>query len=229
MAVITKYSLAESISNILNGGQNPTAASPGLPEIKIAVAQAINKLLKTDYFQTNMPEGERIPNGSVLALYENIAVESWNGKSRSELTLKPLKLPRNMGVFAIYPKWTSNSNYDLDKEFIPLQMGQGGLLKSQPLISDLLGQIGYEVFGEHIIYTRDLTAISSTVVVAIRLVVMDISLYGDFDMLPILPEMEMDVINMVLEMYRQQGTPDKLVDPSVNEQRNIPLTQQRMS
>jgi hypothetical protein len=218
------------VSNILNGGQIPVAASPNLPEIKVALGQVINKMLKTEYFQVNMPDGERIPNGMVLGLYPDIAVEAWNGKSRCDLPVKPIKLPRDMGVFAIYPKWESNGNYELDKQFIPLQMGQAGMLKSQSLVSDLLGQVGYEVFGGQVLFTKDLTAISPQVKVAMRLVIMDISQYSDYDMLPLPPEMEFDVINATVDLYKaKQGTPDKLADPSVNEQRNIPLPQQRMA
>jgi hypothetical protein len=179
--------------------------------------------------QSNIPMGELIPNGAVLGLYEGIAVEAYNGKSRASLPVKPQKLPRNMGVWAIYPKWNTNEDYELDKEFIPLQMGQGGLLKSQRLISELLGQVGYEVFGDKVIFTRNLKAISQDVVLAMRLVILDIAEYGDWDLLPIPPEMEMDVIMAVVEMYKPQGIPDKTVDPAVSEQKDVPITQQRQA
>ena len=134
-----------------------------------------------------------------------------------------------MGVWAVYPKWEANGYYELDKEFIPLEMGQGGLLKSQRLISDLLGQIGYERFGEKLIFTKDLKGISQDVVLAMRLVILDIDKYDDWTMLPIPPEMEFDVVNEVVKMYKDQGIPDKTVDPSTSEQKDVPITQQRMS
>lgn len=229
MAVVTIYRLAEEINRILSGGDIPTATNVTIPEIKIAIGQAINQLLKTDWFQTKTEFDETIPNGSVLGLYEDILVTSSNGKSKSTLPIKPLKLPRNMGVFAIYPKTSENGDYDLDKEFIPLQMGQGALLKSQVLINDLLGQIGYECYGNEIRYTKDLTAIYPYIRVAMRLVIMDISQYDDYDALPILPEHEMQVKQMVIAMYSKEPIADKLVDSDVKENVAVPIIQQRQS
>lgn len=231
MAIITRYSLAEAAASIIHGGKVGVASTPSINTLKVAVGQVINKLLKTDALQMNVNRdmAERIPNGCVLGMYEGIAVSEYNGKSMATLPIKPMKLPRNMGVWGIYPKWQTNGYYDFDKEFIPLQMGQGGLLKSQRLISDLLGQVGYEVFGDKVVFTRNLKAQSQDVVVAMRLMILDIDQYGDWDLLPIPPEMEADVINAVVAMYAQQGIPDKTVDPSVSEQKNVPITQQRES
>lgn len=226
---VTIYRLAEQALKIISGGELPNAIQPTLPQIKILIGQALNQLLKVGMFEVNMADGERIPNGLVLAMYENIEVESYNGKSRAELPVKPLHLPRNMGIFGVYPKWETNSNYLFDQEFIPLQMGQGGLLKSQRLINDLMGQIGYENFGQHLIFTKDLTAISQDVKLAMRLVIMDISQYSDYDVLPLPPEYEMQAINMVVNIYKQPTIPDKLVDPSTSAQKNINIVQQRQS
>lgn len=227
----TLYRISEQISRILNGGEIPVAANPSIPQIKISVGQVINQLLKTDVLQMNVNRDmdERVPNGTVLGLYEDIEVVPYNGKSKATLPIKPIKLPRNMGVWAIYPKWEANGNYELDKEFIPLQMGQGGLLKSQSLISDLLGQVGYETFGMEVVFTKDLTAMYESPKVAMRLAIMDVSLLDDYDILPILPEMEATVIQAVVAMFRPNVIQDKLVDSGVNQQLNVPITQQRMS
>lgn len=226
MALSTIYRISEQIISLIEGGNLGAAASVTINEIKIAVGQTINSLLKIEHFQVNEKMGERIPNGSVLGLYEGIACTSWNGKSKATLPIKPLKLPRNMGVYAIYPKYTTDGNYELDKEFIPLQMGQGGLLKSQPLINDLLGQVGYECFGNEIIFTKDIKSFYPDVVLAMRLAVMDISQYEDYDALPILPEQEMQVIQQVYQLYSSQPTPDKVVDSTIKENKGIPLKQQ---
>jgi hypothetical protein len=172
--------------------------------------------------------GETIPNGTTLGLYEGIDVVSYNGKSKATLPIKPLKLPRNMGIWAIYPQYDVNVDvYDLDKEFIPLQMGQGSLLKSQPLINDLMGQVGYENFGMDVIFTKDLKSLFPNIKLAMRLAIMDISMYGDYDPLPILPEQEWQVINEVYKLYATQVVPDKLVDPTVDESKGSPTIQQK--
>jgi len=229
MAVVTIYRLSEQALSLLEGGDLKAASSLSLNEIKIAVGQVINALLKVDYMSVNLKMGEAIPNGSVLALYEGISCETSNGKSQCTLPVKPYKLPRNMGVWGVYPKYTTNGNYEYDKEFIPLQMGQGGLIKSQPMINDLLGQVGYENFGDKLIFTKDIKSLFPDVVVAMRLVIMDISQYGDYDMLPVPPEYEWDIITQVYKMYSSQPIPDKTVDATVAENKGVPLNQQKQS
>jgi len=229
MAVVTIGRLSEEILKMLSGGDIQAATNITLNEIKISIGQVVNQLLKVEHFQVNMAMGERIPNGSVLGLYEGIAVTSYNGKSKATLPVKPLKLPRNMGVWAIYPKFKSNGDYELDKEFIPLQMGQGGLLRSQPMINDLLGQVGYETFGQDIIFTQDLPSLFPDVVVAMRLVIMDISQYGDWDMLPILPEQEWQVKQEVYKLYSSEPTADMIVDATSTEQKGVPIKEQKQT
>lgn len=229
MAFLTLYRLAEQVMGLLEGGDRGLASSISFNEMKISCGQVINKMLKVEYLSINGKMGETIPNGSVLGLYENIEVTSWNGKSKAVLPIKPIKLPRNMGVWAIYPKYNTNENYDLDKEFIPLQMGQGGLLKSQLQISDLLGQVGYETFGDSLIFTKDIKKLWPNIVLAMRLVILDALQYADYDPLPLPPEFEWDVIKEVYQMYSTQPIPDRVVDSTVKENKNIPLTQQKQS
>lgn len=229
MAVVTIYRISEQCLNLIEGGNPAAADSIDLPELKIACGQVINSLLKTEYFSVNVGMRETIPNGSVLGLYEGIEVFTSNGKSQAILPIKPLKLPRNMGVWAIYPKYTTSSNYDYDKEFIPLQMGQGGLIKSQPLINDLLGAVGYECFGDRIIFTKDIKSLYPDVVVAMRLAIMDIDQYGDFDTLPLLPEQEWQVIQEVVKIYSSQPTAGKVVDATVKEESKVPIQNQKQA
>jgi hypothetical protein len=225
----TIYKLAEQAIKLIEGGTRAAGSSLTFNEIKLACGQVINSLLKTEYFTINSAAREVIPNGTTLGLYENIDVVSYNGKSKATLPIKPIKLPRNMGIYAIYPKYEANGIYDLDKEFIPLQMGQGALVKSQPLINDLMGQVGYENFSMDVIFTKDLKTLFPNIKLAMRLAIMDISLYGDYDPLPILPEQEWQVIQEVYKIYATQVVPDKLVDPTVEESKNIPTSQQKSS
>lgn len=227
MAVVTIYRLAESCLSLIEGGDPAAASSLTFNEIKIACGNVINQLLKTEYFSVNVASRESIPNGLCLGLYENIQVFSYNGKSKATLPIKPIKLPRNMGIWGIYPKYDEISYYDFDKEFIPLQMGQGSLAKSQPLINDLLGQIGYENYGMDIIFTKDIKTMYPDITLAMRLVIMDINLYSDWDPLPVLPEQEWQIIQEVYKLYSTQAIPDKIVDPTVDEQKGIPTPQQK--
>lgn len=224
MSVITPYKLSEQVVKLLQGYTPGEASSVSFNEIKLAIGQVISKLLKIDYLQANLKMGEFIPNGGVLAQYDNIQVRSTgNGKSEATLPIKPMKLPRGMGVYSV---WIDGQ---YDNEFIPVQMGQLRLLKSQPLINDLLGQIGYEVNGMKWVFTKDLTELYPNKTISTNMVVMDISQYGDFDALPILPEQEWDVVKEVYSMYSNKPIPDKLVDPLVKESKGIPTIQQKQS
>lgn len=227
MAAPTIYRISEEIAKIVNGGKIGASATVNIPRVKIVVGQIINSLLKIEYFGINGKMGEAIPNGSVLGMYENIEVFTSDGKSQCDLPIKPIKLPRNMGVWAIYPKYTTSSNYEYDKEFIPLQMGQGGLIKSQPMINDLLGQVGYECFGDRIIFTKDIKSLFPDVVLAMRLAIMDISQYDDYSILPLLPEQEIDVKNQAIKFFMQEAVPDMLVDATSDQQKGVPINQQK--
>lgn len=224
MAIVTIGRLSQEVLKMLSGGEIQVSGNISQNEIKISIGQAINTLLKTEHFQVNEKMGERIPNGSVLALYEGVFPVSWvTGRSKATLPIKPIKLPRNMGVWSIF------FSDDPSREFIPLQMGQSNLIQSQPMINGLLGQIGYETFGLELIFTKDLPLLYPGKTLSMRLVVMDISQYGDWDILPVLPEQEFQIKEMVLKMYSGVGIGDRLVDATTKEQQNIPVTQQQQS
>lgn len=221
MPVLTLYRLAEQSFALIEGNDPPAASSIGFNELKLSAMQVINKILKTEYFAINGKIGEAIPNGSVLGLYENISVVPYsNAKSKATLPIKPLSLPRNMGVFSVY------RTADPTNEFIPLQMGQSNLLQSQPMINNLMGQIGYEVFGNEVVFTKDLTQLYPDETLSMRLAVLDMSQYGDYDMLPLPPEYEWDIITEIYKMYTTQPVPDKVVDSTTKEEKTSPIREQ---
>lgn len=219
----TIFRLAEEIVKVLNGGSIQLASNVSLNEVKIAIGQVANTLLHADYLQVNAKMKEVIPNGTVLGLYESVAVTKYNSVSQATLPIKPLKLPRNMGIWSV---WQTDKP---QTEFIPIQMGQFNLLQSQPLINNLMGQVGYENFGNKLVFTKDLTIPNQTVTVDMRLAIMDISQYGDWDVLPILPDHEWQIKNEVIKLYSQVPIGDRVVDSTTKELQGIPLNQQRQS
>jgi hypothetical protein len=219
----TIYRLAEQIYSLIEGGDPGVASSISLNELKISVGQVINQRLRIDYFNSGLKLGEAIPNNAVIAKYDNILVSQYgNNQSKVKLPAKPMMLPRNMGVWSIYRP------DEPEKEFIPLQMGQSNLLRSQLLLNDLLGQVGYEVRGLDVYFTKDITAVSP-VYVNVELAIMDIANYGDYDILPVPPEMEWEIIQEVYKLYISQPTADKIVSPTAKEGKGIPLNQQDQS
>lgn len=221
----TIWRISEECLRIIYGGNIPVAGKVDIEELKISVCQVTNGLLKTEYFQINGKTGESIPNGTSLGLYEGILVSKWKNVSQCTLPVKPIKLPRNMGIYSLFDP--NNPSF----EFIPVQMGQWGLLQSQPLINDLLGQCGYENFGMQIVFSKDISSDdpSNPTTVSMRLAIMDIAQYGDFDPLPILPEMEFMVKQQVCALYGAEITSDKLVDAGHKEQKGVPINQQTQS
>jgi hypothetical protein len=205
----TKMKISEQIQRFLGGGRTPTGQKVHIYEIRIAVEQVINKLLKTEYFQSNIALGETIPNGLVLATYDNIPVLPYKNVSQSTLPAYPVKLPLNLGVFMIF------LTTDVTSVFIPLQQGDVAMLQKEPLISNLLGQIGYEVAGLQVMYNKDLTNGGTvTPLVTMRLAVLDITQYGDTDLLPIPSSMEWDVVTEVCRFYGVEPNPVKIIDGS---------------
>lgn len=219
----TIYRLAEQIYSLIEGGDPGVASSISLNELKISVGQVINQRLRIDYFNSGLKLGEAIPNNAVIAKYDNILVSQYgNSQSKIKLPAKPMMLPRNMGVWSIYMP------DEPEKEFIPLQMGQSNLLRSQLLLNDLLGQVGYEVRGLDVYFTKDITT-KVPVYVNVELAIVDISNYGDYDILPVPPEMEWEIVQEVYKLYITQPTADKVVSPTAKEEKGLPLNQQEQS
>ena len=214
MGVITIGRMVEEIKNMLDGGFSPVAATISHNEIKIAIGQVANQLLKINYFQVNTQLGETIPNGTVLGLYENIPVTKWNNKAVATLPIKPIQLRRNMGIFSVF------DSTNPETEYIPFQMGQANLIRGQRLLNELSGHTGYENFGDQIVFHKDITNGETDVKVSMRLAIMDVSKYGDYDILPILPEMEFEIKKQVFDFYMKQPTADRLVDSTSDEQVN---------
>jgi hypothetical protein len=219
----TIYKISEEILKALSGGAIQAATSISMSEIKISVCQVVNQLLKVEQFNVNEKVlGEIIPNGTVVASYEGIVPYAWiTGRSKADIPVKPLKLRRNMGIFSVF--FTD----DPDNEFIPLQMGQRSLLKSQPQINDLLGQIGYENKSLELQFTKDLVSLFPSKTLTVELLLMDVSLYDDYDPLPILPEQEWTVKQEVIKLYSGVGIADMVVDPLSKQLQNIPAPQQK--
>jgi hypothetical protein len=196
--------LSERVLRHINAGDRAVGSSIHAKEVEDAIRQSINALLHTQYFKETLPGGETVPEGCVLATYASVPVTAWNGISKSILPAIPIKLPRNIGVFHI------GITTNVFCRFIPMRRGEIAQVKTQKIMSDLLGQHGYEVAGKEIWYDKDLTALSTPITaVMIQLVVMDLSLYTDYDLLPIDAEMEQQVVMDVLKLFSvEQPTPE---------------------
>lgn len=218
----TKARLAEEILLLLSGGRIGVATKYHINEIKISVCQIANQILRTEYFGNLTPLQEFIPNGAMMATYENNLVVPWSNTSKTKLPAMPIRLPRNIGVYQVF------SQSDYFSQFIPLQQGEAEMIRSQGLVSDLSGFTGYEVSGLDVIFTKDLTIPNTNVYVTIKMAILDFTQYSDYDPLPLPPEYEWQIKQQVYQLYMNEQIPDKLVDPGVKEGKT-PLAQQQQA
>lgn len=209
----TRYKITEQILRLAKGRDASMASTLKHDEVVELVNQVINKRLKVEsYAILNEKEltGDIVPNGLVIASYENIAVTQYKTNySKCTLPATPVRLPKGMGVYHI------GGENDPFNSYIPVPAGLWQMVSREPLISDLLGQIGYEVIGnKEVLFTSDLTSLTPAVTeVAMRLVVMDISQYTDYEALPVPADMEVDIIRDVLEVLGIKQPADDIVDP----------------
>jgi hypothetical protein len=199
--------ISEQIQRIINGGDPSSDNQIQLQEIKLLVGQVCNKLLKLERFATNMPEGDYGVPQAMIATYDNIPVTAYKDRAKSVLPTTPISLPRNMGVWAI------STTSDPDNMFIPIPSGTFGLLKKIDVERDMFGQIAYEVEGMNVVYSKDIrNAPLSINAVTIKLLVIDPSVMGDYDILPIPADMEPEVIAQTLQMLSAYQPKDNSVD-----------------
>lgn len=200
----TKRIIADQVLIRLFGGLPDSAAPVQKYDIYKALEQKLNALFKLTHFNQTLPSGESIPDGLMIATYDNIAAtSSYSGKSKSTLPIMPISLPRGMGINEIRPILslnTSDSNLILGNPFIPLMAGQEFLLQADNLLNDLLGQIGYTPNGKIVEYSKDITTFGMTKV-SMKLVVFDMAQYNETDVLPVPADMEQQIVNELIAEF----------------------------
>jgi hypothetical protein len=162
-------------------------------EIKLLLAQSINKILKLQVSESFKAGQIDVPKCNLLEY--TCAVTSESGNNRSYITLPaiPLTLPLDMGIWSI-----AASNAALTP-YIPIP-AQDIIVFQGTNVSALEQQVGYYVQGKKVYFTKDITlsANGSITSVIVNLLVSDFSQIGDNDLLPISPEVEAVVIEDVL-------------------------------
>jgi hypothetical protein len=193
MSLITKRLLSDQILIRLNSGFVDVSSPVQKEDVWLAIEQKVNSMFKMQHFSMTLPSGETIPENLSLAEYENVAITNGDGLSCSiTLPVMPISLPRNMGVQAVIPNGLLPC--------IPLMAGQRNLLRTDQLLNDLMGEIGYELIGKKIKLTKDLTPFEITTA-TLQLVVLDISLYSEDDMLPIPADYEQQIIDDLIKQF----------------------------
>lgn len=200
----TKFKIAEQIQRLLAG--NPEIQSRVQKnDVKLLIEQVANQLLKTEYFQVNMADGDTVPPNCMIYTYESVPVVTYKGKSKCTLPSMPINLPKNMGVFHI------SKTDAIDEPFIPIPSGLYGIVKPQVLLGELSGLIGYEVFGKEVVFTTNLPG-QNVNNVFIRLVGVDLNTVTDYETLPISSDMEAQIVQAVYNILVQIPPADKTIN-----------------
>lgn len=200
----TKFKIAEQIQRLLAG--NPEIQSRiQKNDVKLLIEQVANQLLKTEYFQVNMADGDTVPPNCMIYTYESVPVVTYKGKSKCTLPSMPINLPKNMGVFHI------SKTDAIDEPFIPIPSGLYGIVKPQTLLGELSGLIGYEVFGKEVVFTTNLPG-QNVNNVFIRLVGVDLNTVTDYETLPISSDMEAQIVQAVYNILVQVPPADKTLN-----------------
>lgn len=192
----TKKVISDQVLFRLAGGFPDSAFPVDERDIWKALEQKINGLFKLHQFDTNLPSGEMIPEGAMIGVYEGNTVVSENEVSYALVPVQPISLPKDMGIMLVY-----DPNYP-DMPFIPLRRGQTALLRTDALLSDIMGQISYTPSHnmKRVYFNKDLTTLGIDEV-TMELCIFDMSQYGINDALPVPADMEERLVNELYEQF----------------------------
>lgn len=193
---MTKAILAEQIQRLYArflDKDNPSDVID-LREIIPLINQSINKVLKVqvaDSFKAGMVD---IPKCNLIEYNYPVTADAGNDRSFVSLTIIPLELPMNMGIWSIAPITGAMNPY------IPIP-AQDVLVFQGANLSYLEGKTGYYVQGKRIYFTKNITTTGngSVSTVKVNLLVSDLGVLLDSDTLPISPEVESAIIDDVLQ------------------------------
>lgn len=136
------------------------------------------------------------------------ALPVYSDKSKATLPTQPINLPRGMGVWKLFSEsdpWTS---------FIPVSSGEMFLYNGR--LSDSIDSLNVYEYHDNktLILNKPVTDVPLDM--KIQLLVVDPEQLGEYDLLPIPADMEIEVITSVLQMIQPQRVSDEANDNNQN-------------
>lgn len=197
--ITTKAIFAEQILRILNGGFPSERDRVLLEEIKLAITDISNYVLKAEIINVafNFDNGSTI-EGSAIVTYENIKVTRGVPygdiiTATADLPATPMMMPDQMGVFQVYPSGRPHLQY----KYIPSGMVSAWL--NNKVVSPLHKNLFTWNSGKITIF-NDLFG-QSFDEIDVQLVVSPLEKAGDNDPLPLSPELRDKVLIGVLTRF----------------------------
>jgi hypothetical protein len=193
---MTKKILAEQIQRLYArfiDKENPSDIID-TREIILLVGQSLNKVLKLQVAESFKAGMIDVPKCNLIEYTAAVTADSGNNRAYITLPVIPLTLPMDMGIWSIAAATGAMNPY------IPIP-AQDVLVFQGANLSYLEGKIGYYVQGKRVYFTKNITLTANGTVtsVVVNLLTMDLSQFGDNDLLPISPEVESTIIADVLE------------------------------
>jgi len=193
---MTKKILAEQIQRLYArfiDKENPSDIID-TREIILFIEQSLNKVLKLQVAESFKAGMIDVPKCNLIEYTAAVTADSGNNRAYITLPVIPLTLPMNMGIWSIAAATGAMNPY------IPIP-AQDVLVFQGANLSYLEGRIGYYVQGRRVYFTKNITLTANGTVtsVIVNLLTMDLSQFGDNDLLPISPEVESTIIADVLE------------------------------
>jgi hypothetical protein len=193
---MTKTILAEQIQRLYArflDKDNPSDVID-LREVILLVGQSINKVLKLQVAESFKAGMIDVPKCNLIEYTCPVTAETGNARAYITLPVIPLNLPMDMGIWSIAAATGAMTPY------IPIPAQDVLVFQGANLVY-LEGKTGYYLQGKKVYFTKNITTTPNGTVtsVIVNLLTMDLSQFGDNDVLPISPEVESAIIADVLE------------------------------
>jgi hypothetical protein len=200
--VITKALLAEQIQRIVNGGFPSDRDRVLVPEIKLAIADVCNYLLKAEIYNVafNFDNGSVI-EGSAVATYENIPVVRGVPygniiTATAAMPSTPMMMPDQMGVFGVYPTGRPHLAY----RYIP--SGLVNLWMDNRMVN-VFHRRFFTWDSNKITIFDDVRGLGFDEI-DVKLIISPVDTAGDNDPLPVPPELRDRIVTAVVARFMQE-------------------------